>query len=67
MDLDQVAKARLNRRRLVGMSLAVPAFAALPISLRGVSAQDKLSVTMVTDTAGLGDQNFNDLADKGGK
>jgi len=67
MDLDKVAKARLNRRRFVGMSLAIPAFAALPISLRGVSAQGSITVTMVTDTAGLGDQNFNDLADKGGK
>jgi basic membrane protein A and related proteins len=65
--LDRVAQARLNRRRLVGMSLAIPAMAALPVSLRSVSAQDSISATMVTDTMGLGDQNFNDLADKGGK
>jgi basic membrane protein A len=67
MKLDRVAQARLNRRRLVGMSLAIPAVAALPLSLRSVAAQDAIVATMVTDTAGLGDQNFNDLADKGGK
>ncbi len=30
------------------------------------SAQSDIVVTMVTDTAGLGDQNFNDLAFRGG-
>jgi basic membrane protein A and related proteins len=30
-----------------------------------VHAQDPIVVTMVTDTAGLGDQNFNDLAKRG--
>jgi basic membrane protein A len=30
-----------------------------------VVAQDQIVVTMVTDTAGLGDQNFNDLAKRG--
>src|SRR3954453_22383962 len=67
MDLDQIARARMNRRRLVGTSLAIPALAVLPLSVRRALAQGKISVTMVTDTAGLGDQNFNDLADKGGK
>lgn len=67
MDLDQIAQARINRRRLVGASLAMPALAALPIGLRGVSAEDLKAATMVTDTAGLGDQNFNDLADSAGK
>jgi basic membrane protein A and related proteins len=67
MDLDQIARARLNRRRLVGTALAIPAIAAFPASLRLTSAQDAISATMVTDTNGLGDQNFNDLADKGGK
>lgn len=57
---------RLTRRGFVGAAVAVPALAALPLSLRGVGAQDSIIVTMVTDTAGLGDQNFNDLANAGG-
>ena len=57
---------RLTRRGFVGAAAAVPALAALPISLQGVGAQDGIVVTMVTDTAGLGDQNFNDLANAGG-
>jgi basic membrane protein A len=56
----------ISRRTVVKASLAAPAVAALPISLRGVAAQDKKVATMVTDTLGLGDQNFNDLANKGG-
>jgi basic membrane protein A len=40
--------------------------AVLPLQYRGVSAQDDIVATMVTDTTGLGDQNFNDLANKGG-
>jgi basic membrane protein A len=67
MDLDRIARAQLNRRRLVGASLAIPAMAALPVSFRSAMAQDSITATMVTDTAGLGDQNFNDLADRGGK
>lgn len=58
---------RLTRRGFVGAAVAVPALAALPISLRGAAAQDGIVVTMVTDTAGLGDQNFNDLANAGGE
>jgi basic membrane protein A len=58
---------RLTRRGFVGAAVAVPAVAALPISFRGVAAQDPIVVTMVTDTAGLGDQNFNDLANAGGQ
>lgn len=58
---------RLTRRAFVGAAVAAPAVAALPISLQGVGAQDAgFTVTMVTDTAGLGDQNFNDLANAGG-
>jgi basic membrane protein A len=57
---------RLTRRAFVGVAVAVPALAALPISLQSVGAQDPITVTMVTDTAGLGDQNFNDLANAGG-
>src|SRR3954470_22234968 len=57
----------ISRRSVVKASLAVPVMAALPISLRGATAQDAKVATMVTDTAGLGDKNFNDLADAGGK
>lgn len=32
-----------------------------------VLAQDTIKATLITDTAGIGDQNFNDLADAGGK
>ena len=59
--------ARLNRRRL----LAATGGAAVGLSLLGrtfeVSAQDTIVATLVTDTAGIGDQNFNDLANAGGE
>jgi basic membrane protein A len=58
--------AVLSRRSLVKASVAAGAVAALPFSLTSVGAQDKVVVTMVTDTNGLGDQNFNDLANRGG-
>ena len=58
--------AVLSRRSLVKASVAAGALAAVPFSLTSVGAQDKVVVTMVTDTAGIGDQNFNDLAIKGG-
>jgi basic membrane protein A and related proteins len=57
---------RLTRRVFVGAAVAAPALAALPISLQFAGAQDTIVATMVTDTAGLGDQNFNDLANAGG-
>ncbi|HEU5434545.1 MAG TPA: BMP family ABC transporter substrate-binding protein [Thermomicrobiales bacterium] len=53
----------LNRRSVVASLLAVPVVAAGGVRLAG--AQSNLTVTMVTDTAGLGDQNFNDLAKRG--
>lgn len=58
--------AVLSRRSLVKTTVAAGALATMPISLQHVSAQDKVVVNLVTDTAGLGDQNFNDLANKGG-
>jgi basic membrane protein A len=58
---------RLTRRGFVGAAVAVPALAALPMSLQGVGAQDAITATMVTDTNGLGDQNFNDLANGAGE
>jgi basic membrane protein A len=64
---DRVLAKGLTRRVVVKSAALTPAVALLPVGLRGAAAQDKIVVTMVTDTAGLGDQNFNDLADRGGK
>lgn len=61
-----VAKS-ISRRTVAKAAAIAPAVALLPNMLRGADAADKVVVTMVTDTAGLGDQSFNDLADKGGK
>lgn len=58
---------RLNRRRL----LAASGGAAVGLSVLGrqfnVAAQDTVTASLVTDTAGIGDQNFNDLANAGGE
>jgi basic membrane protein A and related proteins len=59
-------RRRLSRRTFVGGALAAPAVAAVPFGQRGVAAQDQIVATMITNTAGLGDQNFNDLANAGG-
>jgi basic membrane protein A len=64
---DGVFSKSLTRRIVMKSAAMAPAVVLLPTALRGASAQDKTTVTMVTDTAGLGDQSFNDLADKGGK
>ena len=45
---------------------AVPALGAAIQFAPEAAAQETLVATMVTDTAGLGDQNFNDLAFAGG-
>ena len=58
--------AVLSRRSLVKASAAAGVVATIPFSFQAAGAQDAIVVTMVTDTAGLGDQNFNDLANKGG-
>ncbi len=59
--------ARINRRRLLAASGGI----ALGASFlgRGIPAlaQDQVIATLVTDTAGIGDQNFNDLANAGGE
>lgn len=56
----------INRRRLVLASAATAALAPMA-KLGTVTAQEDIVVTGVTDTAGLGDQNFNDLANAGGE
>jgi basic membrane protein A len=58
--------AVLSRRSLVKGSIVAGAAATLPLSFQNAFAQDAIVATMVTDTAGIGDQNFNDLAIKGG-
>lgn len=56
----------IDRRTLVLGTATAAALA--PLARFGVAgAQSDIVVTGVTDTAGLGDQNFNDLANKGGK
>jgi basic membrane protein A len=62
-----MVSGKLTRRSFVGASLAVPAAAALPLGLSGTLAQDGIVATMVTDTVGLGDQNFNDATFAGGE
>lgn len=57
--------SRLNRRKLV-IAGGATAVAVPLLSRAGVSAQDSITVTMVTDTAGIGDQSFNDMAKEGG-
>ena len=68
MAIERLIGAKLTRRRFTALSVAGTAAVALPISrgIQSAAAQSDITVTMVTDTAGLGDQNFNDLANKGG-
>src|SRR4051812_50132867 len=66
----RVLKQTLTRRafttRAAALAAAVPALGLAARFAPGAAAQDPIVVTMVTDTAGLGDQNFNDLANAGG-
>lgn len=63
----------LSSRRFSRRQLTAAASGAIVLSGIGrgvaVAAQDGsgITVTMVTDTAGLGDQNFNDITYKGGQ
>jgi basic membrane protein A and related proteins len=56
----------IDRRRLLvaagGAAVAAPALTSM-----NASAQDSIVATMVTDTAGIGDQSFNDMALEGGR
>src|SRR4051812_10347684 len=64
--MSDLLDAVLSRRSLVKSTAAVGAMAAMPLTLFSAAAQSDIVIYMVTDTAGLGDQNFNDLANKGG-
>ena len=60
--------SRLDRRRLlVASGGAVLGATILGSAAPAVAAQDTIMATLVTDTAGIGDQNFNDLANAGGE
>ncbi len=56
----------LNRRRLLVTSGGAVLGATALGGWAPVSAQDATIATLITDTAGIGDQNFNDLANAGG-
>src|SRR3954471_24456797 len=60
----RVGSVRIRRRPLLAAMALAPLAGALA-RVSGVQAQNKIVVTMVTDTAGLGDQSFNDLAKRG--
>src|ERR687891_1598577 len=60
----RIASIRMKRRPLLA-ALAMAPVAGVMSRVPAVHAQDPVVVTMVTDTAGLGDQNFNDLAKRG--
>src|SRR5215211_9440030 len=60
----RIASVHMKRRPLLA-AVAMAPVAGMMVRLPAVHAQDSIVVTMVTDTAGLGDQNFNDLAKRG--
>jgi basic membrane protein A len=60
----RIASVPVKRRRLLA-AMAVAPVAGMMTRVPAVHAQDPIVVTMVTDTFGLGDQNFNDLAKRG--
>jgi basic membrane protein A and related proteins len=60
----RIASVPVKRRRLLA-AMAMAPVAGMMARVPAVHAQDPIVVTMVTDTAGLGDQNFNDLAKRG--
>jgi basic membrane protein A and related proteins len=59
-----ISHVRFKRRPLLA-ALAMAPLAGAIVRVPAVYAQDQVVVTMVTDTFGLGDQNFNDLAKRG--
>jgi basic membrane protein A len=60
----RIALIRMTRRPLL-TAMAMAPVAGLMSRVPAVHAQEPIVVTMVTDTAGLGDQNFNTLAKAG--
>jgi basic membrane protein A and related proteins len=60
----QIASVRMKRRPLLA-AMAIAPVAGAMARVPAAHAQDPIVVTMVTDTLGLGDQSFNDLAKRG--
>jgi len=60
----RIASVRMKRRPLLA-AMAMAPVAGVLMRVPAVHAQDPVVVTMVTNTDGLGDQNFNDLAKRG--
>jgi basic membrane protein A len=60
----RIASVRMKRRPLLAAMVMGPVAGAMA-RVPAVHAQDPIVVTMVTDTLGLGDQSFNDLAKRG--
>lgn len=58
--------SRFDRRSFV-VAAGAAAVAAPAMTSLSVQAQDSIVATMVTDTAGIGDESFNDLALAGGE
>ena len=63
-------KQTLSRRtftaRAAALAATVPALSLATRLAPDAAAQESITATVVTDTAGLGDQSFNDLANAGG-
>jgi basic membrane protein A len=59
--------ARIDRRKLIAASGGAVLGANALGANSPIAAQDAIIATLVTDTAGIGDQNFNDLANAGGQ
>jgi basic membrane protein A len=64
--LKQTITRRTFAARAAALAATVPALTLATRIAPEAAAQDSIVATMVTDTAGLGDQNFNDLANAGG-
>src|SRR5215207_6436033 len=60
----RIASVRMKRRPLLA-AIAMAPVAGVMSRVLAVHAQDPIVVTMVTNIAGLGDQNFNDLTKAG--
>lgn len=63
--MDRSHRLLAARRLALVVAFLIPTVAALGVAAPASLAQDKVTVTIVTDTAGLGDRNFNDLANAG--
>lgn len=67
---DSLMKTKVDRRKLMvaatGVALAAPVLAQGIAPVAAAQDGKDVTLTLVTDTAGIGDQSFNDMAKKGG-